>query len=132
MANFNKAILIGNLCRDPELRHTSSGTAICTTRLAVNRTWGTGESRKQETLFIDLTFWGKSAETVNRFVQKGDPILVEGRLMLEQWESEGQKRSKISLTVENFQFMRSRGETGETGETSTYPDPYGGDDEVPF
>ena len=108
MAGFNKAILMGNCVRDPELRYTPSGTPVTDFSLAVNRITGSGDNRKQETLFIDITAWGRTAETLSRYLSKGSSILVEGRLVLDRWESGGEKRSKIKVVVESFQFLSSR------------------------
>lgn len=107
MANLNKVFLIGNLTRDPELRYTPSGVSVCTLRLAVNRRFTTrqGENR-DETLFIDVTVWGKQAEVCSQYLSKGRPVLIEGRLRQETWTgSDGQKRSKIGVVAERFQFL---------------------------
>jgi single-strand DNA-binding protein len=112
---FNKVILIGNLTRDVELRYTPNGTAIAKFGLASNRTYKdsvTGEN-KQETLFIDITVFGRSAEIVNQYLSKGRRVLVEGRLVFDQWvDSQGQKRSKHSIVAERVQFMDSKGSGG--------------------
>ena len=95
MASFNKVILIGNLTRDPELRVTGSGLSICKLGLAVNRSYTNkdGES-KDETTYVDVDAFGKQAEILAKFMQKGRPLMLEGRLKLDQWESnDGQKRS---------------------------------------
>ncbi len=115
MTGFNRVILLGNCVRDPELRYTPSGTAVTDFRLAVNRYFGSGENRKQETLFIDVQAWGKSAETLSRYLQKGNAILVEGRLVLDQWEANGERRSKIRVVAENFQFMPRSSSSGSSG-----------------
>jgi single-strand DNA-binding protein len=107
MPNLNKVFLIGNLTRDPELRYTPSGAAVCTLRLAVNRRYKTrqGDSR-DEVLFIDVTVWGKSAETCSQYLSKGRPVFIEGRLRLESWTgNDGQKRSRMGVVAENFQFL---------------------------
>jgi len=108
MANFNKVILAGNLTRDPQLSYTpANNTAVCKFGLAVNRVWRdqAGE-RREDTCFVDLTAWGRQAETINKYLTKGRPILVEGRLQFSQWTSQdGQKRSKLEVVVENFQFL---------------------------
>jgi single-strand DNA-binding protein len=108
MANFNKVILVGNVTRDPELRYTPKGVAIAKIGLAVNRTWrtDTGESREEVT-FIDIDAFGKQAETLGQYIKKGSPLLVEGRLKLDQWDDKqtGQKRSKLGVIVEGFQFL---------------------------
>ena len=105
---LNKVILIGNTTRPVELRYANNGSAIAKTGLAVNRKWNdkiTGD-KKEEVMFIDIVIYGKSAETANQYVTKGKRILVEGRLVLEQWNDQaGQKRSKHSIYVENFQML---------------------------
>jgi single-strand DNA-binding protein len=107
---FNKVILVGNLTRDVELRYLQSGTAVGTTGIAVNRRFklSNGEQR-DETLFIDITFFGRTAEIANQYLRKGSKVLVEGRLRLDSWEDpSGGKRSKHSVVVENMQMMGSR------------------------
>ncbi len=108
MANFNKVILAGNLTRDPELRYTPKGTAIAKFGMAINRTWrtDTGES-KEEVTFVDLDAFGKQAETLAQYMKKGSPLLVEGRLKLDQWDDKqtGQKRSRMGVVIEGFQFL---------------------------
>lgn len=108
MASFNKVILIGNLTRDPELRYTPKGMAIAKIGLAVNRTWRNeaGES-KEEVTFVDVDAFGRQAETLAQYMKKGSPLMIEGRLKLDQWDdkSTGQKRSKLGVVVEGFQFL---------------------------
>lgn len=108
MASFNKVILVGNLTRDPEVRYTPKGTAVAKIGLAVNRTWrtDTGETREEVT-FVDVDAFGKQAETLAQYMRKGSPLLVEGRLRLDQWDDKqtGQKRSKLGVVVEGFQFL---------------------------
>ena len=109
---MNKVILIGNTVRPIELRYLPSGSAVAKTGLAVNRVWkdkNTGE-KKDETMFIDIVIYGKSAEIANQYLLKGKKVLVEGRLVLEQWmdQQSGQKRSKHVLSVESFQFLDSK------------------------
>lgn len=114
MANLNKVILIGNLTREPELRVTPGGLSICKFGLAVNRNFTdkSGEKR-EETTFVDIDAFGRQAETISKYMTKGRPILVEGRLKLDQWETNtGEKRSKLGVVLENFQFMGGRGEGG--------------------
>ena len=107
---FNKIILIGNCLRDVEIRYTQSGTAIAKTGLAVNRRFkGQNGEQKDETMFIDLTIFGRSAEIANQYLGKGRKVLAEGRLVLEQWtDQNGQNRSKHSIAVENLQFLDSK------------------------
>ena len=110
MANFNKVILMGNLTRDPELRYTPKGTAIAKIGLAVNRVW-TNEAgeKKEDVTFIDVDVFGRTAENVGQYMRKGRPILVEGRLKLDQWDDKttGAKRSKLGVVLEGFQFLDS-------------------------
>jgi single-strand DNA-binding protein len=120
MANFNKVILAGNLTRDPELRYTPKGTAVAKIGLAINRKWKSeaGEM-KEETTFVDVDCFGKTAETVGQYLKKGRPILIEGRLRYDTWEDKqsGQKRSKLGVVMENFQFIDSnRSEGGGASE----------------
>ena len=115
MPNYNKVILMGNLTRDPEVRYTSSGTAIAKLGMAINRHWRNQDGQQQEeTTFVDVDAFGRQAETIGQYLKKGRPIMVEGRLKLDQWEDKqtGQKRSKMGVTLENFQFLDSRGEGG--------------------
>ncbi len=116
MAYLNKVFLIGNLTRDPELRVTPKGTAICQFGLAVNRQFKdeSGQNR-DETTFIDIEAWGKQGELVAKYLTKGSPAMVEGRLKLDQWEDKqsGQKRSKLKVVLDNVQFLSSgRGNGG--------------------
>jgi single-strand DNA-binding protein len=108
MASFNKVILVGNLTRDPELRYTPKGTAIAKIGLAVNRTWRSesGEQR-EETTFVDVDIFGRTAENVGQYMRKGRPILIEGRLRLDTWDdkSTGQKRSRLGVVAETVQFL---------------------------
>ena len=110
MANFNKVILAGNLTRDPELRYTPKGTAIARITLAINRKWTseTGE-HKEEVTFVDIDAFAKQAETIGQYLKKGRPLLVEGRLRYETWDDKqtGQKRSKLGVVLDNFQFLDS-------------------------
>jgi single-strand DNA-binding protein len=114
MANFNKVILIGNLTRDVEMRHTQGGTAVAKVGMAINRTWTQNGEKKESTCFVDLTAFGRQAEVLSQYVQKGSPLFVEGRLEYSTWESqEGGKRSKLEVVIENFQFLgQGRGSAG--------------------
>lgn len=106
MASLNKVFLIGNLTKDPELRKTPGGMAVSDLRLAVNRRFktATGES-KDETCFLNVTVWGRQAETCAEYLNKGSPVLIEGRLKYDEWEREGQKQSRVSVVAERVQFM---------------------------
>jgi len=117
MADFNKVILMGRLTRDPEMRYTGSGMAVTKIGLAVGRRYFNKSTQQtvEETAFVDCEAWGKQAETLNQYMRKGRPLFVEGRLKFETWESrEGQKRSKLAVVIENFQFMDGGG-GGEGG-----------------
>jgi single-strand DNA-binding protein len=111
MANFNKVILLGNLTRDPELRYLPSQMAVVDFGIAVNHKFRTaaGEDR-EEVMFIDCSAFGKQAEVIKQYCQKGKQLMVEGRLKLDSWDDKqtGQKRSKHKVTIENFQFVGSR------------------------
>ncbi len=147
MANFNKVLLIGNLTRDPQLSYLPSQTAVVEFGLAVNRKWtGKDGTSKEEACFIDCRAFGKTAETINKYLSKGRPIFVEGRLDFDMWEAQdGSKRSKHRVTVENFQFLGSpqggggnsgaresvgRTETGQGGQSGQGGQ--GGSDDIPF
>jgi|TARA_B110000881_G_C18479897_1_gene465934 single-strand DNA-binding protein len=118
MPNYNKVILMGNLTRDPEVKYTSGGTAIAKLGMAINRTWTNKEGQKQEeTTFVDVDAFGRQAEVIGQYLKKGRPVMIEGRLKLDQWDDKqtGQKRSKLGVTLEGFQFLDSRGEGGGGG-----------------
>ena len=118
MANFNKVYLIGNLTRDPELRVTPKGTAICQFGLAVNRQFkDESGALRDETTFVDIEAWGKQGETISKYCTKGRPLFVEGRLKFDQWEDKtsGQKRSKLKVVLEGFQFLGSGQRDGAPG-----------------
>jgi len=111
MASLNKVMLIGNLTRDPEIRYTPKGSAVAEIGLAVNRryTMENGEKR-EETTFVDVTLWGRTAELAGEYLKKGRPVYIEGRLQLDSWDDKqtGQKRSKLRVVGEEMQFLSSR------------------------
>ena len=114
---YNKIILAGNLTRDIEIKYTQSGSAIGNTAIATSRKFksATGE-QKEEVLFVDLTFFGRTAEIANQYLRKGSKVLVDGRLKLDQWTAQdGSKRSKHSVTVENLQMLGSKDEAAPMG-----------------
>jgi single-strand DNA-binding protein len=119
MASFNKVILVGNLTRDPEVRYIPSGTAVCELGLAVNRTWfdKPSNSRKEETTFVDVTLWGRTAEIAGEYLAKGRSVLIEGRLQLDTWDDKdtGKKRSKLRVVGEQMTMLGGRGEGGSGG-----------------
>ncbi|GAB6073999.1 single-stranded DNA-binding protein [Nautilia lithotrophica] len=121
---YNKVILVGNLTRDVELKYTPTGTAIAKFGLATNRTFKdnvTGEN-KQEVMFIDITVFGRSAEIANQYLRKGRRVLIEGRLVLDQWvDQSGQKRSKHSIVAEKVQFMENKNSGDEGGYQQSTP-----------
>lgn len=128
MASYNKVVLVGNLTRDPELRYTPKGVAIAKLGLAVNRSWRDTASNelKEEVTFIDITAFGKQAETLGQYMKKGSPILIEGRLHLNSWEDKqtNQKRSKLEVVLEEFRFLDSgRNRDGGSSEESSRPRP---------
>jgi single-strand DNA-binding protein len=122
MASLNKVMLIGNLTRDPELRYTPKGMAVTDIGLAVNRTYSVENEKREEVTFIDVTFWGKGAEIIAQYMKKGRPLYVEGRLRLDSWDDKatGQKRSRLTVTGEEFQFLGSREGAGGGGGEGNY------------
>ena len=118
MANINRVILVGNLTRDPELRHTPSGTSVCKLRLAVNsrqKDAATGEWGDKPNYF-DVTVWGNQGESCAQYLSKGRPVGVDGRLDWREWEAQdGTKRSKVEIVAQSVQFLDSRGDTGGGG-----------------
>ncbi len=126
MASFNKVILMGNLTRDPELRYTPKGTAIAKIGVAVNRVW-TNEAgeKKEEVTFVDVDIFGRTAENVGQYMRKGRPILVEGRLKLDQWDDKqtGQKKSRMGVVAETVQFLGGAPGAGEGGGGGGAPAP---------
>lgn len=111
MASFNKVILAGNLTRDPQLSVLPSNTSVCEFGMAVNHKWRSQEGEmREDTCFVDMRIFGKRAEVINKYMSKGKPILVEGRLKYDQWEAkDGGKRSKLYVIVENFEFLGGGG-----------------------
>jgi single-strand DNA-binding protein len=151
MASFNKVILLGNLTRDPEVRYTPKGTAVTELGMAVNRVY-TAENgeKREETTFVDVTLWGRTAEIAGEYLKKGRPVFIEGRLQLDTWDDKtsGQKRSKLKVVGEGLQLIGSRPgggggggdeEGGSSAPRSSRPAPppkaapsAPDDDEIPF
>jgi single-strand DNA-binding protein len=149
MASFNKVILLGNLTRDPEVRYTPKGTAVTELGMAVNRVY-TAENgeKREETTFVDVTLWGRTAEIAGEYLKKGRPVFIEGRLQLDTWDDKqsGQKRSKLKVVGEGLQLLGGRpgggggGGDEEGGSRSSRPAPppkaaapsEPDDDEIPF
>jgi single-strand DNA-binding protein len=142
MANFNKVLLIGNLTRDPQLSYTPNQTAVVEFGLAVNRRWkGQDGESKEETCFVDCQAFGRLAENINKYLTKGRPLFVEGRLTFNSWTAQdGTKRSKHRVTVENFQFLGGSpaggGAERDVSEKTAEPERAGGEgaatDDIPF
>jgi single-strand DNA-binding protein len=151
MASFNKVILLGNLTRDPEVRYTPKGTAVTELGMAVNRVY-TAENgeKREETTFVDVTLWGRTAEIAGEYLKKGRPVFIEGRLQLDTWDDKqsGQKRSKLKVVGEGLQLLGGRpggggagggDEESSAGSRSSRPAPPpkaapagADDDEIPF
>ena len=128
MANFNKVFLMGHLTRDPELRYTPAGLAVVSFGLAVN-TQITKD--KQDTLFVDITAFGRQAEAINKYFKKGDPIFVEGRLQYRTWEdNNGNKRSKHEVVLNNFQFLSYKAKSDDAVNSDTAAPAE--DEDIPF
>jgi single-strand DNA-binding protein len=118
MPNLNKVQLMGNITRDPEVRYTPKGTAVTDISLAINRNFsGDDGEKREETTFVDITFWGRQAEVIGEWMKKGRPIYVEGRLQLDSWEDKtsGQQRTRLKVVGENFQFLGGRDDAGGGG-----------------
>ncbi len=145
MANYNKVLLIGNLTRDPQLSYLPSQTAVVEFGLAVNRRWtGKDGQARESTCFVDCRAFARQAETINKYLTKGRPVFVEGRLDYDTWTAQdGTKRSKHRITVESFQFLGGGGGNSsakggtdyDTGSSQGAPDAgpaAGTDDDIPF
>lgn len=126
MASVNKTFLLGNLTRDPEIKYTPKGTAIADISLAINHNYTTEGGEKRESVtFVDVTLWGRTAEIVEEYCKKGQPLFVEGRLQLDTWDDKttGQKRSKLKVVGDNIQLLGSKpqGEKDTGAPTSRAP-----------
>ena len=123
MPNLNKVMLIGNVTRDPEVKYTPKGTAVCEVGLAINRAWkDDGGQKKEETTFVGITFWGRLAEICGEYAKKGRPIYVEGRLTQESWEDKetGKKVTKTKVVGESLQLLGGK-QGGESNEAPPRP-----------
>jgi single-strand DNA-binding protein len=145
MASYNRAIIIGNLTRDPELRYTPSGTAVCEVGVAVSDKHKSASGEWiEETSFFDVVFWARTAEIVNEYLHKGSPCFVEGRLKQETWDTQdGQKRSKVKIICEKLQLLGTKGDGdggSRRGSAQSQPEQHdeqpptqsGDDGEIPF
>jgi single-strand DNA-binding protein len=135
MTSFNKVILLGNLTRDPEVRYTPNGIAVASFAIAVNRKYKQGEETKEEVSYIDIVVFGKQAESCGQYINKGDSVLIDGRLQQRRWETEeGQKRNKIEVVAQSVNFMPKRSSGGGQSHTQAEPAPEAPVDEgeIPF
>jgi len=156
MASFNKVILVGNLTRDPEVRYTPKGSAVCDLAMAVNRQYSLeGGEKREEVTYVDVVLWARLAEIAGEYLKKGRPVLIEGRLQLDSWDDKqsGQKRSKLRVVGETMQLLGGRPGGGEgdegaggggasrysggSGRSSSAPPPRSApsepdDDDIPF
>lgn len=146
MASFNRVILVGNLTRDVEVRYLQNGTAVAEIGLAVNdRRKNQAGEWIEETTFVDVTLWNRTAEVAGEYLKKGSSVLIEGRLKLDTWETDGQKRSKLRVVGQTMQMLGGRGGPGGGGRSPSYDegdvgqpvgmDRGGGsppDDDIPF
>ena len=133
MPNYNKVMLMGNLTRDIELKYTTGNNAVANLGLAVNRRYRAGEEMREETTFVDCEAWGKTAENLSKYLSKGNPVFVEGRLKLDEWQDrDGNKRSKLRVVVESFQFIDGGGRTGGGTARPAASQPSVSNDDIPF
>jgi single-strand DNA-binding protein len=149
MANINRVVLVGNLTRDPELRHTPSGTAVCSLRLAVNTRRKDGASGEwtEKPNYFDITVWGNQGENCAQYLAKGRPVGIDGRLEWREWEAQdGTKRQAVEVIADTVQFLGGRdGATGDAGDSNQFVPASGGsqgsgadfggapaDDDIPF
>jgi single-strand DNA-binding protein len=145
-ANINRVVLVGNLTKDPELRHTPSGTAVCSLRLAVNtrrKDGATGEWTEKPNYF-DITVWGNQGESCAQYLSKGRPVAVDGRLEWREWDAQdGTKRQAVEIIADSVQFLGSRGDSegggqpqfvpaGAAAQTENADFAAGADDDIPF
>lgn len=147
MASINRVVIVGNLTRDPELRHIPSGTALCKLGIAVNDRIKQGDEWVEKANFFDVTVWGAQAESCSRYLAKGRQVAIDGRLDYQTWEKDGQKRSRVEIIAQSVQFLGSRQDgsgsqgapvstgasSGLNPDTSDFDAPdSGGDDDIPF
>ncbi len=134
MAYFNKILLMGNLTRDPELSYTPQGVPVCKFGLAVNNTYTDAQGNKKENpMFIDIVVWKKQAENCAKYLKKGNPAFVEGRLQLDQWEKDGVKRSKHKVTAQSVKFLGQKPQDEQAPDGQPTPSTeQDGVDDLPF
>lgn len=127
MASFNRVVLVGNLTKDIELRHTKNGTAVTDISIAVNERVKKNEQWVDEAHFFDITLWGRLAEIAAEYLSKGSSVLIEGRLKHDRWEQDGQKRSKVGIVGEKMQMLGSKGGGGGNSNSGSNSTPAGAD-----
>ena len=145
MASVNKVILVGNLGRDPEVRYTPKGSAVCDIGLAVNRVYTSDSGEKvEEVTFVDVVLWAKMAELAGKYLHKGRPVFIEGRLQMDTWDDKetGQKRSRLKVRAERVQFLSGPRRDGPVRDAAApaaaapaYEEPLGkpaADEDIPF
>jgi len=136
MTSFNKVILMGNLTRDPEVRYTPNGIAVASFAIAVNRKYKQGDETKEEVSYIDIVVFGKQAESCGQYINKGDSVLIDGRLQQRRWETEeGQKRSKVEVVAQSVNFMPKRSSAGQSashGQAEPTPEVPVDEGDIPF
>ena len=143
--NINSVVLVGNLTRDPELRHTPSGTAVTTLRIAVNDRVKRGEEWTDAAYYFDVTVWGRTAENCSQYLSQGRPVGVQGKLTWREWDAQdGSKRQSVEVVADNVQFLGSRGEDGggqsqqfvpsgaAQASSDDFPAAAAADDDIPF
>lgn len=128
MGSFNQVVLVGNMTRDPELRYTGGGTAVCEFSLAVNERVKKGDQWVDEVNYFDVVYFGKRAETVNQYLGKGSQLLVSGRLKHERWEKDGKKNSRVKVVGNELTMLGGNRKSG--GQRAS--DNYAPEEEVPF
>lgn len=141
MPNLNSVIIMGNLTRDPEIRYIASGTAVADLGMAINEKKKQGEEWVDDTTFVDVTLWGRTAEVASEYLKKGSPCLIQGRLKYETWEKDGQKRSKLKVVGDKLQLLGSKDSNGAPSRSrdteysragASAPAKMPPDDDIPF
>ena len=136
MPDYNLAVLIGRLTRNPELKYLPSGVAVANFSIAINSSWGSGAEKKEKTTFIDITAWKRTAELAAEYLTKGSSVMITGSIDQETWEKDGQKRSKLKVTAQRIQFLDRKAplvmaDSPEQSASPESPAP-GSEDQVPF
>jgi len=131
MPSYNKVIIMGNVTRDPDLKRLDSGTSVCDIGVAINESWKDKEGNpREQTTFVDVVAWARQAETCAEYLRKGSPVLIDGRLQLDEWEKDGEKRSKMRVRADRVQFLG--GKSSDNGHAKDESGKDSGVDEMPF